>query len=86
MLAKPVKAPVIDKTGIKGVYDFDLKYGPHGLASEDSVFASIPESVYANLPDIFTVVQEKLGLKLEPEKVTIDMLVIDHVEKVPTEN
>jgi uncharacterized protein (TIGR03435 family) len=85
-LEHPVKQPVIDKTGIKGMYDFDLKYGPHGLASEDPVFANIPESAYANLPDIFTVLQEKLGLKLVPEKVTIDTLVIDHIDKVPTEN
>jgi uncharacterized protein (TIGR03435 family) len=85
-LVNAVKQPVIDKTGIKGMYDFDLEYGPHGLASEDPVFANLPERFYANLPDIFTVLREKLGLKLVPEKVAIDTLVIDRVDKVPTEN
>lgn len=85
-LENPVRRPIIDKTGIKGMYDFDLKYGPHGLASEDPVFAKIPESAYTNLPDIFTVLEEQFGLKLVPEKVTIDTLVIDHVDKVPMEN
>jgi uncharacterized protein (TIGR03435 family) len=80
----PVKGPIIDRTGIKGKYDFDLKYGPHD--PDDSDFAQIPENLYANLPDIFTVLQEKYGLKLVPEKITIDTLVIDHVDKVPTEN
>jgi uncharacterized protein (TIGR03435 family) len=80
----PVKGPVIDRTGIKGMYDFDLKYGPHD--PDDAVWAQIPKDLYANLPDIFTVLEEKYGLKLVPENVTMDTLVIDHVDKVPTEN
>lgn len=83
-LAGPVKGPVIDRTGIKGMYDFDLKYGPHD--ADDPAWAQIPKDLYANLPDLFTVLEEKYGLKLVPEKVTVDTLVIDHVDKVPTEN
>ena len=83
-LEAPVQGPVIDRTGIKGMYDFDLKYGPHG--PDDPVFERIPENLYANLPDIFTVLQEKYGLKLVPEKLGMDTLVIDHLDKVPTEN
>jgi uncharacterized protein (TIGR03435 family) len=37
-------------------------------------------------PNIFTAVQEQLGLKLEPKKAPTDILVIDHVEKTPIEN
>ena len=85
-LEKAAGGPVIDRTGIKGTYDFDLKFGPHGPASDDPVFAHIPENLYANLPDIFTAVQEKLGLKLVPEKISMDTLVIEHVERKPTEN
>ena len=65
--------PVVDKTGLNGNYDIKLSYAPEG--STDST-----------LPSIFTAVQEQLGLKLEPAKVPVEMLVIDHVEKVPTEN
>jgi uncharacterized protein (TIGR03435 family) len=34
----------------------------------------------------YTAVQEQLGLRLEPQKASVEMLVVDHAEKVPTEN
>jgi uncharacterized protein (TIGR03435 family) len=40
----------------------------------------------SDLPDLFTAVQEQLGLKLESQKVPVDYLVIDHLERTPTEN
>jgi uncharacterized protein (TIGR03435 family) len=65
--------PVVDKTGLTGIYDFTLSYAP---ANETS----------SSLPDFFTALQEQLGLKLESQKVPVDFLVIDHVDKIPTEN
>ena len=73
MLKIPAGRPVIDKTGIVGKYDFTLKYAT----------ANHPDS---NLPDLFTAVQEQFGLKLVPQKVPVETLVIDHVDKIPTEN
>jgi uncharacterized protein (TIGR03435 family) len=73
MLARPVGRPVVDKTGITGNYDIKLKFAPEG--STDS-----------QLPSIFTALQEQLGLKLKPQKVPVEMLVIDHLGKVPSEN
>lgn len=73
ILSHPVGSPVVDKTEISGTYDIKMSFAP----SND------PNS---NLPDIFTAVQEQLGLKLEPQKVPVDFLVIDHVDRVPTEN
>jgi uncharacterized protein (TIGR03435 family) len=76
MLALKVGRPVVDKTGIEGNYDIKLVYAPDtGELPADS-----------SLPSIFTALQEQLGLKLEPQKVAVEMLVIDHVERVPTEN
>ena len=73
MLARPTGRPVVNKTGIAGNYDIDLRY-----AKDDAADSS--------LPSIFTALQEQLGLKLETQKVPVGMLVIDHVEKIPTEN
>ncbi len=72
-----VKQPVIDKTGLTGMYDFDLKFN-----REDSP----NDSPHPDYGSIFVAIQEQLGLRLTPEKVPVDYLVIDHVEKVPTEN
>jgi uncharacterized protein (TIGR03435 family) len=73
MLARPAHRPVVDKTGIKGNYEIDLRY-----AKDDAADSS--------LPSLFTALQEQLGLKLETQKIPVEMLVIDRVEKIPTEN
>ena len=75
VLAGPAGQPVIDKTGLTGLYDIHLSYAPPNSPNADSA-----------LPDIFTAIQEQLGLKLEPAKVPVDYLVIDHVDRIPTEN
>ena len=81
-LGGPLRTPVIDQTGLKGRYDFEfdltnfMQQGPPqpGEAPPDPV--AILQSA---LP-------KQLGLKLESKKMPIEMLVIDHIEKVPTEN
>jgi uncharacterized protein (TIGR03435 family) len=71
-----VDRPVIDKTGITGLFDFHLEYAPdRGAPSDDP----------ATGPSIFTALQEQLGLKLEPSKGPQEFLVIDSVER-PSEN
>lgn len=68
--------PVVNKTGLDGVFDFNLDWTPEGSTEKD-----------ANaLPSIFVALQEQLGLKLEAQKGPVEMLVVDHVEKVPLEN
>jgi uncharacterized protein (TIGR03435 family) len=73
MLTCPTGRPVVDETGIKGNFDIKLEYAPEGATDSP-------------LPSIFTALQEQLGLKLTPQKVPVEMLVVDHVERVPTEN
>jgi len=74
-LALRVERNVIDKTGLTGRYDFTLKWRPDDKPAADD----------NNNPDLFSALQEQLGLKLEPSKGPVDTLVIDHVE-MPTEN
>jgi uncharacterized protein (TIGR03435 family) len=68
---------VVDKTGLAGLYTFELKWTP------DNPSASASPDLSA--PSIFTALQEQLGLKLESTKVPLDTIVIDHVE-MPSEN
>ena len=66
---------VNNRTGLRGSYTFTLKYAPRGT----------PPSDPADPPDFVTALQEQLGLKLQPEKTMVPVLVIDHIER-PTEN
>lgn len=70
--------PVVDNTGLTGTYQLNLTFTP-----------DIP-SIRRTEPDpndisIFTAVQEQLGLKLEPQKAQVEILVVDHIEN-PTSN
>jgi len=74
MLIGVVSAPVLDRTGIAGQYTIDLQFATllGGTPADD------------NLPDIFTAVQQ-LGLKLEPIRGPVEMVVIDNAD-MPSEN
>jgi uncharacterized protein (TIGR03435 family) len=75
MLYNPTNAgrPVLDKTGLTGKYDFTLEYDV--MRGADNPGLSILDAV-----------QEQLGLKLVPAKAPFDVIVVDHAEKVPSEN
>ena len=77
--------PVVDKTGIAGTFDFELKWAPDESQFNGMGFrVPVPDGT-APLPGLFTAIQEQLGLKLEPQKIPAEVLVIDHVER-PSEN
>jgi uncharacterized protein (TIGR03435 family) len=61
---------VLDRTGIEGNYAFTLRFAAAGSASADP-----------NRPELFTALQEQLGLKLEPRREPIEVLVIERAEK-----
>jgi uncharacterized protein (TIGR03435 family) len=73
MLTARLKRPVADNTGAEGDYQVKLRFAPE----------SDPDS---SLPSIFTALQEELGIKLKPAQVPVEMVVIDHLNKTPTEN
>ena len=74
-LGSPTGRVVIDKTGLKGNYDVTLRY----------VERPSPDAPPGTPPEIFTAVQEQLGLKLETDRAPLKILVIDRIER-PTEN
>ena len=89
MLAGQLGRPVVDATGLTGKYDFALywAYGD-GSAGRASASDSTPlaGAVDPDGPTIFEAVQSQLGLKLEQKKGPVDIVVVDHAEKIPTEN
>jgi len=66
-----VGRPVIDRTGLKGRYDFNLQW-----TTDESRAPAVDAP-----PGIFTAIQEQIGLKLEPVKAPADVLVVDAVER-----
>jgi len=79
-LSRQVDRTVIDKTGLIGKYDLELKYTPDNARMNG---ASLDPTDQA--PAIFTAVQEQLGLKLVPSKGPVSTLIVDRA-KQPTEN
>jgi uncharacterized protein (TIGR03435 family) len=70
MLSIAEKRPVIDSTGITGLFDFDLTYSE----SEDGG------------PSLATALREKFGLRLERRQIPVEVLVVERADKFPTEN
>jgi uncharacterized protein (TIGR03435 family) len=68
--------PVVDQTGLKGNWDFQLKWTARGLLA----------AAGADGITIFDAVDKQLGLKLEPQKVPVEVLTVDSVNERPTEN
>lgn len=79
-LAGQLRRPVRDQTGLKGKYDFTLKWDP----SENSA-GPLQNSMDSPAPSIFTAIQEQLGLRLVSTKGPVDFVIIDHIER-PSEN
>ena len=91
MLAGQTGRPVQDRTGLEGEYDFGLYWSAEGAGrsapSSAANGAALP--AVADLdpgPTLIEAIQDQLGLKLQQTKGQIDVVVVDHVEKTPTEN
>jgi uncharacterized protein (TIGR03435 family) len=72
--------PVADLTGLDQAYDFDLTFVMTNRAPAETE-ASDPTG-----DTIFDAIRKQLGLKVEKRKAPIERIVVDHMERVPTEN
>jgi uncharacterized protein (TIGR03435 family) len=70
--------PVVDFTGLAGTFDLTLDWKSDG-GQDQNADSSSDASIYA-------AIQEQLGLRLEPRRVSLEVLVIDRLNKAPTEN
>ena len=76
--------PVVDETGLKDRYDFELKWTPDESQRNIQLPAQSRQDANAP-PGLYTAIQEQLGLKIESTKAPVEVLVIDHLDK-PSEN
>jgi uncharacterized protein (TIGR03435 family) len=76
-LAEQLEHPVVDKTGLTGVYTLKLEWTP-----DDQPAGSEP----ALGPSISTALQDQLGLKLQTQKLPVEILVVDRVDRTPVDN
>jgi uncharacterized protein (TIGR03435 family) len=79
--------PVVDKTGLTGKYDFTLDYVDNlGGVQLPGSPPETPNSASDPGPDLAAAVQQQLGLTLVAGKAKLDVVVVDRINKVPTEN
>jgi uncharacterized protein (TIGR03435 family) len=78
LLSNLVDRPVVDLTELKGVYDVKLEWA-------DDTAVKPPEQP-EGLPALFTAIQEQLGLRLDRRKTSVEMFVIDRLDRTPTDN
>jgi uncharacterized protein (TIGR03435 family) len=94
-LSRFMDLPVLDMTGLKGRYDFSFPlsledYRSMQIRAAIGAGISLPAEAMRALPlgngDSLHSGLRDLGLRLEPRKAAVEMLVVDHVEKTPTGN
>jgi uncharacterized protein (TIGR03435 family) len=81
-LSRPMDNPVLDMTGLTASYKVTLDWVPEPRSGEGKNASADPPTG----PTLTEALQDQLGLKLEPRKAPIEIIVVDHAERVPTEN
>lgn len=81
MLSQRLDRMVIDKTGLTGRYDFQLKWTPDGWESNQDPAGNPLPSTNVLGASVFTAIQEQMGLKLAAARSPVEVLVVDHAER-----
>jgi uncharacterized protein (TIGR03435 family) len=77
-----IDRPVVDKTGLTGGYDFSLKFADNA----EHLKGALEDVDRGTGQSIFSLVQQQLGLKLEPKKAELPVLVVEHAVEDPGAN
>jgi uncharacterized protein (TIGR03435 family) len=80
LLSKEFRLPVDDRTGLTGKFDFTLEFAPQAPGS------LTPDAANESAPNLISAVPQQLGLKLDPKKIPVDILIVDRADKIPTGN
>lgn len=85
-----IDLPVVNQTELKGVYDFMIEWTPRRggtfRTAQSPAGGDAPATSDADGITIFDAVQNQLGLKLEPRKRSMDTIVVDKIERLPSDN
>jgi uncharacterized protein (TIGR03435 family) len=73
IFATRLQTPVRNATGINGEYVIDLGWNPSTAAADSG-------------PTLEEAVEEQLGLRLDPKKGSVELIVVDRIDRTPTEN
>jgi uncharacterized protein (TIGR03435 family) len=90
-LGPMIGRPVVDKTGLTGVWDFNLRFSNLSASNAGSAASADPpltglDAPADSAPTLLGAFETQLGLKLESTKGPIKALVVDRLNRVPTEN
>jgi uncharacterized protein (TIGR03435 family) len=87
ILQHQLQRPVTDETGLSGKYDFVLNFSTQGLnLGSGRIAVSQGDGEPPHQPDIAGALQSQAGLKLEAKKVSLEIIIVDRMEKTPTGN
>jgi uncharacterized protein (TIGR03435 family) len=86
-----MQSPVTDATGLTGEYDIRLQFSPEGLILTPTILKALSNTSATGdasdpAPNISQALEQQLGLRLEKTKVLLDVIVVDHLDEVPSEN
>jgi uncharacterized protein (TIGR03435 family) len=88
-----LQSPVLDATGLEGGWDFTLSFSPAGMGQGgggrgggDAAGGGVEASDPGGGLTLFDALEKQLGLKLQPQKRSVSVLVIDHIERKPVDN
>jgi uncharacterized protein (TIGR03435 family) len=85
LLSTALGRPVIDRTGLEGLYDLSLQWDDAPMRQGGVPGLDVPAAPGNDHGSIFTAIQDQLGLRLESQRVPVEVIVVDRIER-PSQN